>query len=133
MPVPLRPNDRWSMDFVADTFGASRRLRILAINDDCCRENLCLGGDTSISGVQGRPRTRHAGAALRQASLHRQRQRPRSGSSGGKRPADLVAPIAISADVVLIQMASIVKESALGHSKHRIQRPRRSWSSPSLK
>jgi len=42
MPVPLRPNDRWSMDFVADTFGASRRLRILAINDDCCRENLCL-------------------------------------------------------------------------------------------
>ena len=50
MPVPLRPNDRWSMDFVADTFGASRRLRILAINDDCCRENLCLVGDTSISG-----------------------------------------------------------------------------------
>jgi len=52
MPVPLRPNDRWSMDFVADTFGASRRLRILAINDDCCRENLCLLGDTSISGVR---------------------------------------------------------------------------------
>ena len=52
MPVPLRPNDRWSIDFVADTFGASRRLRILAINDDCCRENLCLVGDTSISGVR---------------------------------------------------------------------------------
>lgn len=52
IPVPLRPNDRWSMDFVADTFGASRRLRILAINDDCCRENLCLLGDTSISGVR---------------------------------------------------------------------------------
>lgn len=52
MPVPLRPNDRWSMDFVADTFGASRRLRILATNDDCCRENLCLLGDTSISGVR---------------------------------------------------------------------------------
>ncbi|WP_156309884.1 IS3 family transposase [Novosphingobium sp. AAP93] len=52
MPVPLRPNDRWSMDFVADTFGASRRLRILAINDDACRENLCLLGDTSISGVR---------------------------------------------------------------------------------
>lgn len=40
------------MDFVADTFGASRRLRILAINDDACRENLCLLGDTSISGVR---------------------------------------------------------------------------------
>ena len=52
MPVPLRPKDRWSMDFVADTFGASRRLRILAINDDCCRENLCLLGDTSISGIR---------------------------------------------------------------------------------
>jgi putative transposase len=52
MPVPLRPNDRWSMDFVADTFGASRRRRILAINDDACRENLCLLGDTSISGAR---------------------------------------------------------------------------------
>ncbi|MCO5795221.1 MAG: IS3 family transposase [Blastomonas fulva] len=52
MPVPLRPNDRWSLDFVADTFGASRRLRILAINDDACRENLCLLGDTSISGAR---------------------------------------------------------------------------------
>ena len=38
--MPLRPNDRWSMDFVADTFGASRRLRILAINDDACRDDL---------------------------------------------------------------------------------------------
>lgn len=52
MPAPLRPNDRWSMDFVADTFGVSRRLRILAINDDCCRENLCLLGDTSTSGIR---------------------------------------------------------------------------------
>jgi len=52
VPVPLRPNDRWSMDFVADTFGASRKLRILAINDDACRENLCLVGDTSISGAR---------------------------------------------------------------------------------
>lgn len=50
MPVPLRPGDRWSMDFVSDTFGASRKFRILAINDDCCRENLCLVGDTSIGG-----------------------------------------------------------------------------------
>lgn len=40
------------MDFVADTFGASRRLRILAINDDACRENLRLVRDTSNSGVR---------------------------------------------------------------------------------
>jgi putative transposase len=51
MPVPIRPNDRWSMDFVADTFGAFRQLRILAINYACYRENLCLLGDTSISGI----------------------------------------------------------------------------------
>ena len=38
------------MDFVSDTFGASRRFRILAVNDDCCRENLALIADTSISG-----------------------------------------------------------------------------------
>ena len=52
MPVPLRPGDRWSMDFVSDTFGASRKFRILAINDDCCRENLCLVADTSIGGAR---------------------------------------------------------------------------------
>ena len=52
MPVPLIPGARWSMDFVSDTFGASRKFRILAINDDCCRENLCLVGDTSISGAR---------------------------------------------------------------------------------
>ena len=52
MPVPLAPGARWSMDFVSDTFGASRKFRILAINDDCCRENLCLIADTSISGAR---------------------------------------------------------------------------------
>lgn len=52
MPEALRPNQRWSMDFVSDTFGASRRFRILAVNDDCCRENLALVADTSISGAR---------------------------------------------------------------------------------
>ncbi len=32
--------ERWSFDFVSDTFGASRKFRMLAVNDDCCRENL---------------------------------------------------------------------------------------------
>ena len=50
MPVPLRPNQRWSLDFLSDTFGACRKFRILAVNDDCCRENLALIADTSISG-----------------------------------------------------------------------------------
>jgi len=52
MPVPLRPSNRWSMDFAAETFGAYRRLRILAINEDACRENLCLLGGTGILGVR---------------------------------------------------------------------------------
>jgi putative transposase len=52
MPVALRPGERWSLDFVSDTFGASRKFRMLAVNDDCCRENLCLMVDTSISGAR---------------------------------------------------------------------------------
>jgi len=52
MPEARRPGGRWSLDFLSDTFGASRRFRILAVNDDCCRENLCLMADTSISGAR---------------------------------------------------------------------------------
>ena len=52
MPSAMMPNQRWSLDFVADTFGASRKFRILAVIDDCCRENLCLVADTSISGAR---------------------------------------------------------------------------------
>ncbi len=52
MPEALRSGERWSLDFLSDTFGASRRFRILAVNDDCCRENLCLMADTSISGAR---------------------------------------------------------------------------------
>jgi len=52
MPVALRPGERWSLDFLSDTFGASRKFRILAVNDDCCRENLCLMAATSISGAR---------------------------------------------------------------------------------
>lgn len=32
--------------------GALRKCRISAINDDCCRENLCSVADTSISGTR---------------------------------------------------------------------------------
>ena len=52
MPAALRPGERWSLDFVSDTFCASRKFRMLAVNDDCCRENLCLMADTSISGAR---------------------------------------------------------------------------------
>lgn len=52
MPVALYPGECWSLDFVSDTFGASRKFRMLAVNDDRCRENLCLMADTSISGAR---------------------------------------------------------------------------------
>ncbi len=41
-----------SLDFLSNTFAASRRFHILAVNDDCCRENLSLMADTSISGAR---------------------------------------------------------------------------------
>lgn len=50
MPVKLPPNQRWSLDFLPDTFAACRKFRILAVNDNCCRENVALIADTSISG-----------------------------------------------------------------------------------
>jgi putative transposase len=69
MPVPLLPNDRWSLDFVSDQFACGRRFRILAIFDDCTRECLTAIADTSLSGrrvareldlliaVRGKPKT----------------------------------------------------------------------------
>jgi len=67
--VPAGPGERWSLDFLADTFGEVRRFRILAVIDDFTRECLALIADTSISGARvareldavirlyGRPRT----------------------------------------------------------------------------
>jgi putative transposase len=52
MPVAARPNARWSLDFVSDSFGASRKFRIMAVIDDCTRECLCLLADTSLSGAR---------------------------------------------------------------------------------
>jgi len=50
MPIPSAPGERWSLDFLADGFGAARRFRILAVIDDFTRECLGLVADTSISG-----------------------------------------------------------------------------------
>jgi len=55
MPVALQPGQRWSLDFLSDTFGVSRKFRILAVNDDCCRENLCLMASVILSAIG--PRT----------------------------------------------------------------------------
>lgn len=50
--VPHGANQRWSLDFVSDSFADGRRFRILAIVDDFTRECLTLVADTSISGAR---------------------------------------------------------------------------------
>jgi putative transposase len=50
--LPQGPNQRWSLDFVSDTFTDGRRFRILAVVDDFTRECLCLVPDTSLSGLR---------------------------------------------------------------------------------
>lgn len=50
-PLPA-PNVSWSMDFVSDGLISGRRLRCLAIVDDCTRECLALAVDTSITGTR---------------------------------------------------------------------------------
>lgn len=50
--LPLRPNERWSLDFVSDQLTNGRRFRILTIVDDCTRENIALIADTSLSGLR---------------------------------------------------------------------------------
>ncbi len=48
--LPIRPNERWSLDFVSDQMTDGRRFRVLTVVDDCTRECLALVPDTSISG-----------------------------------------------------------------------------------
>jgi putative transposase len=50
MLVPDRPNQRWSLDFVSDSFTDGRRFRVLTVVDDHTRECLALVADTSLSG-----------------------------------------------------------------------------------
>jgi putative transposase len=50
MPVPERPNQKWSMDFVTDSLVTGRRFRALAIVDDCSRECPAIEVDTSLGG-----------------------------------------------------------------------------------
>ncbi len=52
LTLPARPNERWSLDFVSDSFTDGRRFRILAVVDDCTRECLVLVADTSLSGAR---------------------------------------------------------------------------------
>ncbi len=48
----IRPNERWSMDFVQDRLQSGRRFRILTIVDDYTRQWKAAIVDTSIGGVR---------------------------------------------------------------------------------
>ena len=48
--LPTRPNEVWSMDFVMDALYHGRRIKILAIVDDCTKESVDLVADFGISG-----------------------------------------------------------------------------------
>ena len=52
LPLPTRPNERWSMDFVHDTLATSRKFRTLNIVDDLTREALAIEVDTSLGGAR---------------------------------------------------------------------------------
>ncbi len=49
-PPPTAPNERWSMDFMRDTFDDGRPFRILTVIDNFTRECPLLGADTSLTG-----------------------------------------------------------------------------------
>jgi len=52
MMLPTMINQRWSLDFIMDTFSTGRRYRILCIVDDFSRECLATVVDTSLSGMR---------------------------------------------------------------------------------
>ena len=52
MAMPQGPNQRWSLDFVADQLVDGRRFRVLVVVDDFTRECLALVVDTSLSGAR---------------------------------------------------------------------------------
>jgi putative transposase len=52
LPVPNRPNERWSMDFMADTLADSRTFRTFNVVDDCTRECVAIEVGRSIPGAR---------------------------------------------------------------------------------
>jgi len=52
LPAPLRPDQGWSMDFMADALGNGRRFRTLNIVDEYTREAPAIEVDTSLPGAR---------------------------------------------------------------------------------
>ena len=52
LPKPDSVNQVWSLDFMSDAFTDGRRLRVLAVMDQCSRECLLAEADTSMPGLR---------------------------------------------------------------------------------
>jgi putative transposase len=50
--LAMRPNQRWSMDFVSDKLADGRSFRILTVVDQFTRECVALGADRSMTGIK---------------------------------------------------------------------------------
>jgi putative transposase len=51
-PSPSQMNERWSMDFVADTFLDGRRFRALTVVDNWSRHSPLIEGDITLTGTK---------------------------------------------------------------------------------
>ena len=49
-PAPVRPDERWGLDFVSDTLASGRRIRMLCVLDLFTREALAIEVDVSLPG-----------------------------------------------------------------------------------
>jgi putative transposase len=49
-PQATAPNERWSLDFMSDTLGSGRRIRVLTAADHFSRVSPVIEVDTSLSG-----------------------------------------------------------------------------------
>lgn len=50
LPVPLKPDDVWSMDFVFDALVDGKKIKCFTLIDQCTRESLVFHVDSSIKG-----------------------------------------------------------------------------------
>lgn len=53
-PASVKPNERWSMDFVSDCISTGKVIRMLTVVDDCTRECPAIEVDTSLGGLRVR-------------------------------------------------------------------------------
>ena len=67
IPAPEGPNQKWSMDFVADSAVTGRRFRALTVVDDYSRECPAIEVDTSLGGVRSSRRPGAVGGDKRAA------------------------------------------------------------------